>query len=274
MRCEQSRDGRRGDPAGGGARALVRRTARRAGVEQRLLGAYDVLLSALQPRAARRNRRDDERARVVAAAVLARDSNCVDVGANEGRHLDVFAKLAPEGRHIAYEPVPELRASLARRFPGVDVRGAALSDRSGESPFVVHRRLPSRSSLRPVGYDAADTETIMVPVHTLDDGLPTGYAPHLLKVDVEGAEHLVLQGARRTLTMHRPVILFEHQRRTADYYGTGPDHLFALLVEELEMRIFDLDGEGPYSLSRLQRAYQSGSRWNFFAVPALHLPRG
>jgi FkbM family methyltransferase len=205
---------------------------------------------------------------LIAAAVLARDSNCVDVGANEGRHLSMFAQLAPEGSHIAYEPVPHLRASLARKFPGVDVRGAALSDRSGESAFVVHKRLPSRSSLRPVGYDAADTETIMVPVQTLDDALAPAYTPRLLKVDVEGAEHLVFEGALETLTTHRPVVLFEHQRSTASYYGSGPERVFGLLVEQLDMRIFDLDGAGPYSLPRLRQAYERGSRWNFFAVPA------
>jgi hypothetical protein len=107
-----------------------------------------------------------------------------------------------------------------------------------------------------------------VRVETLDESLPAGYVPHLVKVDVEGAEQLVLAGARRTLAAHRPVILFEHQRSTARYYGGGPDQIFALLVDELAMRIFDLDGTGPYSPADLRRAYESGRRFNFFAVPA------
>jgi FkbM family methyltransferase len=249
-------------------RAWVRGAARRVGAERQLLAAYEFAVSARAGRAARRNRLDDQRARLLAAAVLKHDSNCVDVGANEGQLLAVFASLAPNGGHIAFEPVPRLSAELARRFPQVDVRAAAVSDRSGESSFVVHRRLPSRSSLRPVGYDAAETETIRVPVQTLDDSLPPGYVPHLLKVDVEGAEHLVLEGARATLRTHRPVVLFEHQRSTASHYGSGPERIFALLADELEMRIFDLDGEGPYSLDRLTAAYERGDRMNFFAVPA------
>ncbi len=263
----QERGAREGDPGAGRVRARVRNAARRAGVERQLVVAYEGLLGALQSPAVRRNRRDDEHARLLAAAVLATDSNCVDVGASEGRLLAVFAELAPRGAHIAYEPVPDVRASLARRFPQADVRAAALSDHSGESTFVVHKRLPSRSSLRHVGYDTAETETIRVPVQTLDQSLPAGYVPHLLKVDVEGAEHLVLEGALETLSTHRPVVMFEHQRRTAAYYGSGPERVFGLLVDHLDMRIFDLDGEGPYSLPRLRRAYERGSRWNFFAVP-------
>lgn len=245
----------------------MREAARRARVEQQLQLTYEVVLKAFEAPITRRNRRDDERARLLAAAVLGPDSNCVDIGANAGRLLGVFAQVAPEGKHIAYEPVPHLRASLARRFPQADVRAAALSDHNGESTFVVHKRLPSRSSLRPVGYRAADTETIRVPVQTLDDSLPAEYVPRLLKLDVEGAEHLVLEGARRTLMAHKPVILFEHQKSTARYYGSGPERVFGLLVEQFDMRIFDLDGDGPYSLPRLRQAYERGSHWNFFAVP-------
>jgi FkbM family methyltransferase len=250
------------------ARALLRRGAQSIGKEQELLRAYEVLSTALDSPVVRRNRRDDERVRCVAAATLAEDSNCIDIGANEGRLLAVFAELAPHGSHIAYEPVPELSESLHRRFPQVDVRRAAVSDHVGESMFVVNKRLASRSSLRPVGYPSEDTETIRTMVQTLDSSLPPDYVPHLLKVDVEGAEHLVLQGGRETLGRHKPLIIFEHQRSTASHYGAGPDQMFDLLVDELDMRIFDMDGQGPYSRLRLQEAYENASRWNFFAVSA------
>jgi FkbM family methyltransferase len=216
---------------------------------------------------ARRNRRDDERVRLLAAAVLHSDSNCIDVGANEGQLLATFTELAPHGRHIAYEPIPHLSSALARRFPQVDVRTAAVSDFNGESEFVVNKRLPSRSSLRPIGTPPEHAETIRVRVANLDSSLPPGYVPHLLKVDVEGAEHLVLEGARGILRVHRPVVVFEHQRTTAPHYGSGPERVFALLVDELGMRVFDMDGIGPYSLPAFRDAFERGTRWNFFAAP-------
>jgi FkbM family methyltransferase len=249
-------------------RRIVRLGASRVGAERPLMRAYAAVTGALDSPAVRRNRRDDARVRLLAAGVLTADSNCVDIGTNEGQLLEVFVELAPQGCHIAYEPVPTLRDSLARRFPTVEVRGAAVSDRCGESTFIVNKQLPSRSSLRSVGYAAAGTETIRVPVEALDVSLPVGYVPDLVKVDVEGAEYLVLSGARETLRRHRPVVLFEHQRSTARHYRTGPEQMFGLLVDELDMRIFDLDGAGPYSLAALQRAYETASRLNFFAHPA------
>lgn len=250
-----------------GLRGSARRLARRAGLEEQALTLYEAALRTVRPRDVRRNLRDDDQVRLLAAAVLAPDSNCVDVGANAGRLLAVFDELAPAGRHIAYEPLPQLHAVLRRRFPRVDVRGTALADHPGEAVFLANRRRPSRSSLEPVGHARGDLDPIRVRVETLDASLPAGYVPSLVKIDVEGAESLVLAGAMRTLQLHRPVVLFEHQRRTARHFGGGPDQLFELLVGGLGMRIFDMDGVGPYSLADLRHAYETGRRWNFFAVP-------
>ncbi len=205
--------------------------------------------------------------------MLGEASNCIDVGANEGLLLELFTRLAPGGRHIAYEPVPALASRLQRRFPQAEVRDVAVADHSGETTFVMHKRLASRSSLHPVGHAPDQTQTINVPLTTLDEDLPAGYRPHLVKIDVEGAEHLVLQGAMRTLQSSRPVVLFEHQRSTARHYASGPELMYDLLVTDLDMRIFDMDGSGPYSLRELRDAYESGSRWNFAAVPVEGLHR-
>jgi FkbM family methyltransferase len=212
-----------------------------------------------------RNLREDKLVRLVAAAALREDSNCIDVGANEGALLHHFVELAPRGRHIAYEPVPALADELEDRFPAVEVRRAAASDSVGETSFVVHKELASRSSMRSVGYPSDVTETLTVRTEDLDSSLPDGYVPHLLKIDVEGAEHLVLRGALGTLTTHRPLVLFEHQKSTAGHYGTGPQEMFDLLAGEAGMRIFDMDGSGPYTLERFSETYENGSRWNFLA---------
>ena len=178
----------------------------------------------------------------------------------------IFTEVAPQGRHIAFEPVPRLADSLSERFPGVDVRRSALSNEHGETSFVVHKKLASRSSLRSVGYSDEETETLTVQVGRLDDVLPPGYVPALIKIDVEGAEQLVLEGARSTLARHRPIVVFEHQKGTAAHYDSGPDDLFGLLAGELGMRIFDMDGTGPYTAEGFRGAYETGSRWNFFAL--------
>jgi FkbM family methyltransferase len=245
---------------------MVRRAFRGIGLEEKAQRMHERYRLLRGGPAMWRNQREDELVRLVAAVTLREDSNCIDVGANEGALLQYFAELAPRGRHIAYEPVPALADALERRFRTVDVRRAAASDSVGETSFVVHKKLASRSSMRSVGYPSDATETLTVRTEDLDSSLPDGYVPHLLKIDVEGAEHLVLRGALRTLAAHRPLVLFEHQKSTASHYGSGPEEMFGLLTEDAGMRIFDMDGRGPYTLDRFRHAYETGARWNFLAL--------
>lgn len=243
---------------------MVLSAARRLGAEQRLRRVQ----RALEPAATKRNRRDDENTRVLMAAVLARDSCCIDVGANLGTVLEDMVTVAPDGTHIAYEPLPELCAELRSRFPGVDVRNAALSDHGGEATFAHVRSAPAQSGFRATGPEAGGFEEITVRVERLDDSLPEGFVPALVKIDVEGAEEQVLRGALETLRRHRPVVVLEHGNRAAEY-GTRPDAIFALLCDQAGLRLFDMDGVGPYTLERFRAVASppAATRWNFFARP-------
>ena len=121
--------------------------------------------------------------------------------------------------------------------------------------------------MRSVGYPSDATETLSVRTEDLDSSLPEGYVPHLIKIDVEGAEHLVLRGALRTLAAHRPLVLFEHQRRTASHYGSGPEEMFALLTGDAGMRIFDMGTarvptRSTASGTRTRRA-RAGTPWRW-----------
>ena len=66
---------------------------------------------------------------------------------------------------------------------------------------------------------------------------------------------------------HRPIVIFEHGSGSAEAYGTLPADIHRLLTEEAEMRIFDLDGEGPYTQAELERVFFAAERVNFVARP-------
>ncbi len=74
----------------------------------------------------------------------------------------------------------------------------------------------------------------------------------------------MLEGAARTLERARPLLLFEHQRETAQHYATRAEQLWNLL-DRLGYRIFDMDGCGPYAPTELAEAVATGRRWNFLA---------
>jgi FkbM family methyltransferase len=242
-------------------RHVILKATERLGVEAQLRTVQRMLES---PRR-RRNRRDDENLQLLLAAVLAPDSNCIDVGANIGSTLASICAVAPDGKHIAYEPLPALCMRLQLEYPAVDVRQAALSNQAGDEDFIHVKHLPSRSGLRRPDYQGPQAETLRTRVHTLDTALEPDYVPALIKIDVEGAEQQVLEGARETIERHRPVIVFEHDPRWAAHYGSDPAGLHRFLSAELELEIFDMDGAGPLGLSLFTDLVRDRQRWNFFA---------
>jgi FkbM family methyltransferase len=218
------------------------------------------------PAWARRAYQDEANMRLLLAFSLAADSNCLDVGSHDGRFLSEMVRIAPIGRHIAYEPLPPFATKLTKDFPSVDVRVLALSNVNGTSDFTFVKNLPAYSGFRIRRYPSKPTiETITVRTARLDDDLPRDYVPSLIKIDVEGAEQLVIEGAIETLKRHRPMVIFEHGKGASDYYGTSPSDIYRLLCDAAGLRIFDLDGDGPYSLVQLETVYRRNSHWNFVA---------
>src|SRR5437588_6139665 len=162
------------------AMALVRRAL--AAFSRRL--ERPELVSAFYPLA----RRDEQEALAISAvlaSVLRADACYVDVGTNRGQVLSEAVRVAPSGRHVAFEPIPELAAAVEREFPGVVCRRVALRGEPGEAQFCHFRALDGWSGLRrspEISDERGRPEFIRVPVSTLDEEL-AGLAPSIIKID-------------------------------------------------------------------------------------------
>ena len=210
-------------------------------------------------------RRDwlDNRAIERLIAELPATASCVDVGASQGDVLRLMVRHAAAGRHVAFEPLPELAAALRAEFPQVDVRACALYDAAGTLPFHRVRASHWHSSLSAMDRASGALETFPVAVERLDDVLPAGYVPALIKIDVEGAEGGVLAGARHTLRAHRPVVIFEHGAH-ARHFPHGTAQVFATL-QDAGLSVFDIDGGGPYDLAGFAAQVRTGRLWTYVA---------
>ena len=212
-----------------------------------------------------RSELDDHNLMLLLALGLPRNANCLDVGANRGLFLREFRRIAPEGHHIAYEPLPQLAAKLAEEFPEMDIRQRALSNTDGTATFV-HVTDPALDGYSGLAGSWAErdthTESITVATDRLDDHLPDGWLPTFVKIDVEGAERLVLEGAMRTFSTAKPTIAFEHGWHGSDDPERS-EPIYRLICEDLGLRLFDTDGNGPLELS----AFFDGlrTRWNWVA---------
>jgi FkbM family methyltransferase len=135
----------------------------------------------------------------------------IDVGANIGAYTTwAAAHLGEGGRLVAIEPNPVSYEMLTRSIEGlpglVTAHQLACAAEEGELPLYSRRGYTVSSSL--AGFDGAE-RTDMVRVRRLDDVLAEQgvQVVDMLKIDVEGAELAVLQGAQRTLASTNRVVL-------------------------------------------------------------------
>lgn len=231
----------------------------------RLEPVVEAVRRARWPKVWRVGRRDHEALMIALPLLLRRDSNCVDIGANQGDILEILTRQAPAGRHVAFEPLPHHAARLRARFPGVEVHELALSDSAGQTSFFHTLGDDAYSGLKrtEAGPKITGVRELPVTLARLDDVLPEQHRVDLVKIDVEGAELAVLRGARRLLRAQHPVVVFEFQKERAESYGDSPRPYFDLLVTELGYALFRITGAGPLSFEQFQQAYDTGECYNF-----------
>jgi FkbM family methyltransferase len=223
------------------------------------------LLAAFYP-GARQALREEIAINAILASTLAPADTFVDIGCNRGQILREAVRVAPHGRHIAFEPIPSLAADLLRAFPTIDCRQVALAAGPGTAEFCHFRSLDGWSGLRrspQISDRAGDPEYITVTVSTLDAELGEA-EPRVVKIDVEGAELDVIEGGRSLLARARPVLIVEHVAAAAALYGAPTGALWDALAE-LGYRVFAVTGEGP--LGRDQLAARADVV-NWLATPA------
>ena len=182
----------------------------------------------------------------------------LDVGANIGQFSVPIAHLvAPDGCVHAFEPTPRVFAKLEfnlRHLPRTRfvARRLAVSEHAGTAAlFVPDERGLEASLARHHGFSAWSQaedpacESIGVETVSIDDYLQAAAIPEvaLMKIDVEGAELLVLRGARRLLASPRPpILIFESWGRWTRDFGYRPAELFDFLRDTARYRIFHFRG--------------------------------
>ena len=176
----------------------------------------------------------------------------VDVGANIGEITLFAAKKLSRGRVLAFEPNPRIFEQLSRNvalnhLSNVELFHAGLYDEEGALPLYEQeakyygRPNDGMTSLYRSG---RAQQTARVPLRRLDDvarecGLER---VDLLKIDVEGAELMVLRGGENSIRKFRPVIVAEVSATHFARAGYAPKELFAYL-EELDYDVRRL-GDG------------------------------
>jgi len=153
-----------------------------------------------------------------------------DVGSHIGYHALYFAQLVGDGgKVVSFEPnmfnVERIRLNLEKNknLSGhITLIEKAISDISGSTEFVISDKVDKGSSSgsflsnadtffqkdiyeKSFGFKKVNVETI-----TLDEfSRSTGLLPDFVKLDIEGAEYLALEGAKNILSQKKPIFLIE-----------------------------------------------------------------
>jgi FkbM family methyltransferase len=152
-----------------------------------------------------------EREMRIIGKLTERRRRCVDVGANVGLYT---YHLAQSFEHVeSFEPIAQCsRVIASSRLKNVRLHTCALSNRTGDAllhiPFAEG---PHATGLASLSREFSNAVDLPVALRTLDS---FGFREvDLIKVDVEGHEMEVLQGARETIARERPALLVEVEKR-------------------------------------------------------------
>ncbi len=130
----------------------------------------------------------------------------VDAGANKGQFALASSNRFPDANIFSYEPLPEtfeLLQKNTRRSERIKCFNYALGNESGTINFYQNNYSHVSSALKidpdntNAGYDQGVKDVLRVPVYRLDE-LPERVpyeSPSLLKLDVQGFERNVIEGA-------------------------------------------------------------------------------
>jgi len=161
-----------------------------------------------------------------------------DIGAQTGC-FTLLAKFFPHSKWYAFEPIKEasheLQRNLAKnRIQQVAVYPCAVSNKQG----VVNLKLPSDThwglaTLGSTPHRFKEYQVRQVPSIVLDEFATSNNIQKVdfMKIDTEGWEFFVLQGARNLIRKYSPVILMELNEDNLIQTGVTKKDIYQLLEE-------------------------------------------
>ena len=177
--------------------------------------------------------------------VIAKGDTVLDVGGHVGNVAWFMTRCTgPEGKVFSFEPHPELFKSLrakAEKYPNLEAVNCAVSNSS--TPVTLYFGVTEASNqASTIRADLVTTDllgeeihSVQVPATTLDQFCAgRKLKPSVIKIDVEGAELFVLQGAGAVLDT-KPVLLFEMGATQV-----LPDHVAALRLRGYQLYFVDI----------------------------------
>ena len=182
----------------------------------------------------------------------------IDVGANIGLYT-LLLRSVSELPVIAYEPQPFLFKLLQcnigfNRLVNIDARNLACGSQRGEIPFSIgiNGSVAAGADATALTASSSDLESeaqltqrgktvVKVPLTTLDEDLADVPSIALLKIDCEGFELDILQGARQLIDRHAPALFLEVHPTLLGRFGHSVEDVLILLKPHYDLEFWCFD---------------------------------
>jgi FkbM family methyltransferase len=186
----------------------------------------------------------------------------LDIGANTGIFSVLLEDVVGPGNLYLFEPLPRLCARLRRRFRRAHVFNVALSNETGTRtmrvPYIDGKRVDYRATLgahnEPNQTGSDEIPVRVVPLDSVVADLAVD-SIGFVKIDVEGHEDTVLDGAAQTIDRFQPLLLVEIEARHHTFPIT---EIFAGLEDRgyrghfLDPETFTFPGTADFDVERHQ----------------------
>lgn len=157
--------------------------------------------------------------------LLQKDSIFFDIGANVGEYIHMASKTIPYKNIYAFEPSDWPNKRLNKIFAKANINKVAVSNATGISKFKIpindNIEIHTRGTLKIDFIDTIEDNYIIfeTPTITLNDFCNNKHfeCVDLIKIDVEGFENMVIEGAKEVLIMFKPTLIIEIEQRHYTY---------------------------------------------------------
>ena len=171
--------------------------------------------------------------------VLSLAQNCkniYDVGANCGWFSLELAARFPNATIHAFEPVQDLFHDLKQnldlnKFENIKTFQFGFSNQNTKAQIYYDPMNSAHTSLASTIDSHCDEKLTDIDLKTLDSFATAETKPDFIKIDVEGAELLVLQGAHSLIHKHQPIFFLEMVRKWTKHFNYHPNDLIHYLNE-------------------------------------------
>lgn len=178
---------------------------------------------------------------------IAKDDYVLDLGANYGHYCVKMAELCPQGKVIAFEPIPftyKVLQEVVANFNLTNVESihAAVSDEDGQ----ITMQLPlldfggPNTGVAHISEVQSDKSKEVVVTTKRIDSISFSKRIAFIKMDIEGHEPVAVEGMKRLLQKDQPAILIEFSHNCMIRAAHDPAVFSDVLIHELGYQFFTL----------------------------------